>query len=439
MIKKLQIFIFLLPLVLSAQYELSGNFAPAKDFDFVIVYKVQADRLVYLINGKVDKDGNISLPLNEKAFPGVYQVVYELPEEENNFTFIFNGKENINFSFSREEGVRFLGGQNKIIEDYLMEMEGVQMEIEMALTENKPQKTIKNLIEKQKSIQQKAESKADPFVQKYLKAIKPFIPEKFENKEAYLIYKKSLFFDNFNFLDPDLQNTPFALQLLKEYYHEFVTKQGGNNYKEIIDDIVRQIKVADKAYQKNLLTNFWQYLYKGQRSNAANYLASSYLISLAKDQHDPGLAENLERIKNTSVGSIAPNFNLKNFDSDKTFHDLNDSDFYLLIFWSTECSHCMAQIPQIYAELKDIPQEKLQVVAVGLEVEDMVWKQKAKEFGNFINVLALDQWRDDIVKSYDVRATPTFFILDNNKQILSRPRGKENLMTIIEAIKNYQE
>lgn len=434
------LFLFLIfPLCVTAGHRVEGVFQPAKDFDFVILYKVTPERLVYVVNGKVDKKtGGVSLELKENAEPGVYRLVYELPEEENNFTFIYNGKEDIKFNFSTSNGVSFSGGQNSVLDTYLKSMELVRLEIFTAIKSGDSDSKLRELIARQKSIQQKAETDADAFTAPFIKALRPYIPDDFQNKGAYTIYRKSNFFDNFDFNAPTLQASRFPLEMLKKYYYEFVTLNDGNNYREAIHDIARQIKKADKHFQKLLLTEFWQFLYDEKRSNAANFLATHYLISLAKENNDQSLANNLERIVNTSVGSQAPDFELRNYNGANKLSDLNEAEFYLLIFWSTECSHCMSQIPEVYEELNDIPNTKLQVVAVALEIEDTVWKQKAREFRKFINVLALDTWRDEIVKMYDVQATPTFFVLDRNKEIVSRPRGKNNLMTVVDAIRKYE-
>lgn len=431
------IFLFLLfPLSVSAQHTITGTFSPAKDFNFVIIYKIEPDKMVYAVNGKIE-NGKMALTLNDKFSPGMYRLVYELPEEENNFTFIYNGKEDVNFEFSNNNGVVFKNGQNKIFNDYLKDMERVRKEIGEALDIENPKEKMNALSKQQLEIQKNAESKADELTLKYIQALKPFIQDSFENKAAYNIYRKTNFFDHFDFKSEQLQASQLPLEQLKKYYHEFVTLEGGNNYRSVIDDLVREIWQTDKNYQKNLLSAFWQFLYDEKRTNAANYLASQHLIKLAKSQNDTVLASNLERIVNTSIGAKAPNFELKNYDSNKSFHDLNNAEFYLVVFWSTECSHCMTQIPEIYEEIKDIPTSKLQVVAVALEIDDTVWKQKSKEFKTFINVLALDDWRDNIVQLYDVQATPTFFVMDKNKEIISRPRGKNNLMTVVNAIKEY--
>lgn len=438
MLKFFLIGLFLLPSLSIAQHTISGTFEPAEDFDFIIVYKVTSERWVYSVNGKIGANGSIDLSLEENAKSGVYKVVYDLPERENAFTIIYNGNEDIDFSFSKTTGVSFKTGENKVFHEYLEKMQTVSVAIYEALASNNAAEKMPVLIEKQKQIQITAENEADSFTKKYIQALKPYIPDSFSNKAAYEIYRKSNYFDSFDFSSDFLQNSGFALDLIKRYYYEFVTLNNNENFRAVIDDIVRETLLSGRDYQKNLLTDFWQFLYDGRRTNAANYLASRHLIRLARTQGDEELATNLERIVNTSVGAIAPDFKLMHYDESKTFRELQGSDYYVLIFWSTECPHCTDQMPVIYEQLKDIPTSKIRVVTIALEIEKENWSRFSKQFSTYINVLGLDQWRDEIANTYDIQATPTFFVLGANKEILLRPRGVSNLLSIVEAIKNYK-
>lgn len=421
----------------SAQHSLLGTFEPAEDFDFIIVYKVTPERWVYVVNGEVDSTGFLKLALGENASPGVYKAVYDLPEKAHAITFIYNGNEDVNFSFSKSEGVSFISGENKIFQEYSKKMHSVQSEIQQALVSDDAAEKLPKLIERQKQIQTAAESQAEAFTLKYIRALKPYIPDNFENKAAYEIYRKNNFFDNFDFSSEALQHSDFGLELLKRFYYEFVSLNNNEGYRAVIDDIVRETLAAGREYQKNILTDFWQFLYDNNRTNAANYLASKHLIRLARMQGDLPLAENLERIVNTSVGAVAPDFTLMHYDENKTLHELKDAAYYVLIFWSTECPHCTDQMPVIYEHLKDIPTSKIQVVTVALESDATRWQNFSKQFSNYINVLGTGAWRDEIVRTYDIQATPTFFVLGPQKQIFSRPRGVSNFLSIIETLKNH--
>lgn len=439
--RKHLLFLFLFfPFILSAQHTLSGKFSPANNYEFVILYRVTPTQMVYEVNGAIEKDGTFKLTLDSSVKPGAYKLVYNLPEENNNLDIIYNGKEDISLTYSFDQGVKFESGQNKILNDYLKKMEDVQQSIQMALksgTTSKP--TMDALIQRQLEIQSNAEKAADPLTLVYIQALKPYIPQQFDNKGSYEMFRKTQFFENFDFNKIELQSSGYPLELLKEYYHEFVTLAGGTGYRAIMSDIYHEIADTDKAFQKSLLTDFYQFLMGSGRQNAANFLAQNYLIELARSQKDNELADRMQRILNTTLGATAPNFALKGFDESKSLYDLKDSAYYALIFWSSECSHCVEQVPQIHKEIESIPTGSLQVIAVGIEIEADNWNKMTQKFPKFINVLALDEWRDDLVQEYAVSGTPTFYIVDKNKKIVSKPRGTVNFLKEIEQFKQVKK
>ena len=438
MLHKLLLFLILSPYLLSCQNILQGEFSPAEDYEFVILYLRNPTGKLYIADTKVDATGKFRITFDSKASKGTYQLVYKLPEEEHNFDLIYDGKERVSLKFSEKEGLIFKDGQNRIYSEYLQEMKIIQEEINSTLSSDKEK--MNQLFTRQKDIQKKAEQASkNTFVHSFIIANSPYIPDEFVNREVYDINRKSNFFDNFNFNDPHLQSSSLPLKMLENYYHEFVTLKKGINYQSVINDIHLELKNTNPSFQKTLLAQFWRNLIAENKNNAANYLAQRYLIPLANSLEDIELSEKLQQFKNLSMGVKAPNFALMDYDNDKTLYDLESSDYYILAFWSTECSHCMKHIPEIYEKLKTISSEKIKVIAVGLELDDTTWREKTLELSGFINVLATDQFLNELVKEYNVRATPTFIVVDKDKKIIAKPSGVKNLYEIIDALEQYQK
>ena len=66
---------------------------------------------------------------------------------------------------------------------------------------------------------------------------------------------------------------------------------------------------------------------------------------------------------------------------------------------------------------------KLKVVAIGLEDERDSWANAITSYPDFIHILGLEKWDNEIGNMYDVSSTPTFFILDKDKRIIGKPYG----------------
>jgi hypothetical protein len=67
-----------------------------------------------------------------------------------------------------------------------------------------------------------------------------------------------------------------------------------------------------------------------------------------------------------------------------------------------------------------------------LEDDNKTWKQKIKNFPEFIHVLGLGKWDNEIGDKYGITATPTYFVLDKNKRIISKPENIEVLKVFYE-------
>ena len=99
-----------------------------------------------------------------------------------------------------------------------------------------------------------------------------------------------------------------------------------------------------------------------------------------------------------------------------------------MVFWSTTCSHCLVEIPQLYEFVKD--NEAVLVIAIALENDELGFNHHTEKFDTWTNILGLDKWQNSIARNYKISSTPNYFVLDENKKIISKPYD-------IEAVKNY--
>ena len=121
MTKKLLFVFAILPIMLFAQHSVKGTFSPAEQFKFAFLYRVTAETSLFVANADVDKNGAFELKLDstKAIIPGTYRLVYAQPQDEYNFDFILDGKEDIELTFDLEKGVNFVKSQeNKLYKSY---------------------------------------------------------------------------------------------------------------------------------------------------------------------------------------------------------------------------------------------------------------------------------------------------------------------------------
>ena len=208
------------------------------------------------------------------------------------------------------------------------------------------------------------------------------------------------------------------------------------NYKKNIDVVFGHMKSAPKEVQRTLLFDLWQQMSDLGLESVANYLAETYLMDVAVSLNDQELLHALILYKNTSKGQIAPDFDVEIKVKDKLvtkrLTELKDAENYIVVFWSSTCSHCLDEVPQLQNFVKSLEKGKVKVVAIGLEDEPYGWKNSTYDYPEFIHVYGEGKWDNEIGDAYGVSSTPTYFILDADKKIALKPVTFEALMKFFE-------
>lgn len=157
-----------------------------------------------------------------------------------------------------------------------------------------------------------------------------------------------------------------------------------------------------------------------------------YLLDLANATGNIVLAESIISYKNTSIGTKAPNFDIKSKDSTSDLHSLEGSEYYLLVFWSSGCGHCLKELPKV----KELVTNKsnIEVVAFGLENDSIDWTKEIEKYPDFTHAIGLGKWENPIVKTYGIAATPMYFLLSEDKFIMAKPYAFEDLEVLIENL-----
>ena len=440
MLSRIIALLVLLPNFLLAQHTIKGMFSPAKDYKVALLYKVTPTLSEYISNAEVQKDGSFQFQLDPAATSGMYRIVYAVPQEDYNFDVIYNGKEDIELTFNTETGVEFKSSaENKLLKSYSYSMSAVTQSIGNYFRENKKDTLALNAIFKtQRETQSNFEKLAEKTMAlQFIKANKPYIPRKYEDVKTYVNNLKKHYFDYVDFNNKTLQSSSFLEERMNNYVFGMSSEgvDETSNYKNNIDVFCNAMKQAPSSIKRILLVSLWQQMVDLDYEDVANYISNKYLIEIAKSLKDKELVDALSLHKNLSIGSKAPDFSLK-IEKDKKqitkkLSELNGAEKYIIVFWNSGCSHCLDEIPQLQKFIKSYKKTKIKVIAVGLEDDNKAWKEKIKFFPEFINVLGLGKWDNEIGNKYGVKETPTYFVLDKDKRIIDKPNDFEELKAFL--------
>ena len=418
------------PLLLIAQNTIKATFTPEEDFTWGILYKNSPTGKKYVAQSKF-VEGHVVFKLNEEATKGIYKLVYAVPQNEYNFDLIYNGKEDIELKFNLNDGAIFLkSSENILLSSYLSELTFLGKSLEAEFSKNQiNRKAITTIFDTQRELQITYEEKSKGMlVNHFIKANKPYIPSKYEPKSSYIKNQTTDYFKNIDFSNEVLQSSNLLLDKSLAYVYSVVDEgfTEENNYSFNTDQVVAKIRFANPIFRKSFLEIMWQKFVSNGDIIVANYLAERYLIPLANQQNDTRLALKLIQFKNLSIGNSAPDFILDE-SSRKKLSTLDVAENYILVFWSSGCSHCLKELPQLHSLSQKLNSTKYKVVAVGLEENNTKWSSEVKKFPNFINAIKLQKWDNKVVKDYALTSTPTYFVLDQNKKFKFKPEGLKDL------------
>ena len=134
------------------------------------------------------------------------------------------------------------------------------------------------------------------------------------------------------------------------------------------------------------------------------------------------------------IGSQAKNISGQTiFDEEFDMYDI-DSEYTIVYFWSYTCDHCRENIKQLKTFLEDNPDFSMVAVSVKgdlKKIKSYVKKYKVNSYFYYDGM----EWNSPHVSNYAVTATPTFYVLDKNKNIIYKPFDFEELVQFVNIIR----
>jgi len=389
----------LLPNLLAAQNAIKATFSPANEYKWAILYKNSPLKNSYVAQGKIE-NGTVEFLLDSTKTTGVYKIVYAAPQDEYNFDIIYNGHENIELEFNAESGITFKQSSgNLLLNSYLAELATIGKDIEAFYVNNKKDTLeLTALFRKQLAMQNNYETASkNTLTYHFIKANKPYIPTNYEDAKTYIYHLTVNYFENVDFNDSVLQSSNFLLERSLAYVLSVSNKgmDKSSSYNYNIDVVSKLISNTAPVFQKTFLEKLWNKLVYYNLKNTANYLATTSLIPLAKAQGDTVLALKLSQFKNLSIGNVAPDILWETEKNGLVEHhklsELDVAENYILVFWSSGCSHCLKQIPKLKILAQSLDKTKYKVVAIGLEDGPLKWKKEIVKYPDFIHILKLNK------------------------------------------------
>lgn len=413
-----------------AQHTITGQLKPKGENNLMLLYKADGAYQYYKASSEIDDQGLFGFSMPEDFEKGVYRLVYNT--EKNLYINIIFNNEDISMSFDPSDQLNTIyfydSKENSILFDYIKQMnikytafDSVQQLVYENGTSKKLLKAYTDKKEETETFQSYFEKESSGLeANNFIKAYKRNLSETpFDTKLEYLEYLKKSYLSNIDFQNKTLRNASFIIDRLNEYVFD-LNIAFANQSNTALD-----VSMIDKALSKIEASKFKDEIiyslvngafdpYSSQYDVLLDHLYSKYYLALPATMKNKEFTDMVVQKLNVIVGKKAPNIIL----GESSLYEIQ-SEKTLVIFWSTTCSHCLKEIPEVYDMLKE--KKNYKVVLVGLEDSYSDWETVILDFPNWTHLRANGKWDNEYAKSYNVKSTPVYFVLDKNKMITNKP------------------
>ena len=292
------------------------------------------------------------------------------------------------------------------------------------------------------------ENYPNTFAATVIKANMPFDMPEIEGEteevkqKAQLDWIRTHYFDNIDLADPNMIRTPFFFEKVNYFLKTFYAQHPDS----IGSALVRVLDAMEPA-KENFQFFLVHYLNEYAKSNIVGmdavyvYLVDNYYATGRAPWTDSTqlekIIENANGLKPTLIGKIAPDIRLERKDETNfNLHDVN-AKYTVLYFWRFDCGHCQESTPVVKKFYETFKDRGVKLVAVCTKFTDDV-----KGCWDYIEENEIEDWmhgvdtyhRSKYMEKYYIKSTPQIFILDQDKKIIIKKIGSEQLEDVMSSL-----
>lgn len=198
----------------------------------------------------------------------------------------------------------------------------------------------------------------------------------------------------------------------------YLNTGGNTNVSESVDKLINKLKVETPRGQTVLseLIDIFDAYEMTEFKNKYLTLAKNLKCTITDR-----LASTLKSNANVELGAVFPNYKFYSAvnTTAKSISDVK-ADQKVIVFWSSSCSHCENELPKLLEKYTEIKSKNIQIIGLSLDTDKVAYTKKIAAFP-WINDSELKGWNSSYPETYNIHATPTYFILDANNKIVSKP------------------
>lgn len=441
----------LIPWLLQAQNTIDGTIRNL-GANTVFLMSIYGERTKAIDSTIADSSGHFRFTLTNRL-PGMYRVQWN---KDGQIDLIWN-QEDVKFATTTvnpSDSLQVISSlENKISREYskLDQFNQAKLQLLMPVVDFYPARDafFSAAAMEFEKIQKQQQQFVDSLVRLYPRLFSVRIAKMYQSpfisaslaKEDRIIYLKQHYFDQVDFSDTSLlRSLAFvnkAIGYLSLYSNNRLPQ------KQLESEFIKAVNIMlGAASVSPVIYKFWlDYLVGGfdkyHFDDVITYIADNFQdpSSCEDQERKSALQKKLDTFKKIAIGKIAPDMEVPDNKGKAVKLSAINSEYTLVVFYATTCPHCVTMMPRL-KELYDKQKPKrFEVMAVSIDTSRAEWTGFLKEQKlNWINVSELKGFGGKSADDYNIYATPTMFLLDRGKAILSKPIS---LMELEQALRDY--
>lgn len=292
----------------------------------------------------------------------------------------------------------------------------------------------------------------------------PKVPDFEEEKNDSIIkllkyqYLKKHFFDDVDFSDYRINNTPLYHNKLEKYFNKIAYPMPDSINKDL-DFVIGKAKANDEIFKYTvhyLINKYEKSKIMGLDAVFAHIALNYYTHDLAFWVDSAQVEKVQDRARKLTpllIGKKAINLSLIDTSGKKwiNMHQDLKTDFTILVFWDPNCGHCKKELPKLLEYYNTIKDKSVSVYSVSSK-GDKEWKKFILEnnldFNNVavpIEVYENQQKATDYIlqgvtdlkslnyhQTYDIYTTPQIYLLNKDKIIIAKKLDSKLLKEVLD-------
>lgn len=181
--------------------------------------------------------------------------------------------------------------------------------------------------------------------------------------------------------------------------------------------------VSEEPEIRNTIVEYLLKVFERYNNEIAQiYITDNYLDERCESDIVELVLSRMEGYRRMQPGNRAPDIVIRDRFDQTVRLDQVDNKYVLVMFWASTCEHCRKMVPKIHQWYLTENNIDLEVFSVSIDTTRSQWEAFIDEY-DLTWILAYEPlgWYGKAARDYYVYATPSLFLLDNKRRIISKP------------------